>query len=163
MKAIPVSQSVAMVDDEDFVRIGHLKWYMHTQGYAMRRTSSGGTAYMHREILNAPKGFEVDHRNLDKLDNQKANLRLCGRAEQVRNLRKGVWKNSTYPTCPYRGVLFEKREGRRKCWRARIQINGKLLSLGYYLTPEDAAKVYDAAVRRYFGSEARTNFPTEAA
>jgi hypothetical protein len=40
-----------------------------------------------------------------------------------------------------------------KCrpWRARIYVNGKHLSLGYYITAEEARAAHAAAVRAHLG------------
>jgi hypothetical protein len=43
-------------------------------------------------------------------------------------------------------------------WRARIKVNGKEHSLGYYVSEEDAAQAYDDAASHYFGEYARPNF-----
>ncbi|MDR2485549.1 MAG: HNH endonuclease, partial [Treponema sp.] len=81
-----------LIDDEDYERVCVIKW---------RRTSAGpyfGTGkringkykivWLHRFIIDAPEGFEVDHINLDTLDNRKANLRVCTRAQNMHNRSK---------------------------------------------------------------------------
>jgi len=54
----------------------------------------------------------------------------------------------------FRGVLAT-RSGR---WRARIKIDGKTISLGYYHTVEEAARAYDRAARILYNDQALTNF-----
>lgn len=44
-------------------------------------------------------------------------------------------------------------------WRAQIKSNGKVIYLGGFDSPEDAASAYDAAAKVYFGERARLNFP----
>ena len=61
----------ALIDEEDFVQFGHLKWYAsesrHGRFYAARKPP-GGIVYLHRLILHPPVGLEVDHINGDSLD-----------------------------------------------------------------------------------------------
>lgn len=60
------------------------------------------------------------------------------------------------PTSSYRGVCWIPRLRR---WRAMIGVQGKRMYLGTYADEAEAARVYDAAARRYLGGKARTNFP----
>ncbi|SRR5713101_4575271 len=100
MKCIELTQGrVAVVDDDDFERLAQWRW-QYDCGYASRREriTPYGTArkyrkiYMHREILNPPKGMDTDHENGNRLDNRRANLRLATRAENLRN--RGSNKNN---------------------------------------------------------------------
>lgn len=44
-------------------------------------------------------------------------------------------------------------------WRARIQVHGKTVWLGYYATAEQAARAHDNAARKYRCRNAPLNFP----
>lgn len=57
-------------------------------------------------------------------------------------------------TSGVRGVNYAKRE---KLWRARIRINKKEISLGYFELKEDAIKSRLEAEKRYFGEFAFEN------
>jgi len=103
---------------------------------------------MHREIMSPPQELVVDHINGDGLDNRKENLRVCTHAENIRNQ-----KLNRLNTTGYKGVCVN-----REKWISRIKVNGKLLYLGRYNTPEEAAQVYDEAARKYFGKFASLNF-----
>jgi hypothetical protein len=54
----------------------------------------------------------------------------------------------------FKGVTFYKKNG---TWQADIQLNGKQIYLGRYASPQEAAKVYDAAALEYFGEFACIN------
>jgi hypothetical protein len=65
----------------------------------------------------------------------------------------------------YKGVFFMKwRSGKKprltKPWSARISPGGRVQKrLGYYDTPEEAARAYDRAARKMLPSGAYLNFP----
>lgn len=157
MRTIPVLRSPrpALVSDEDYERLACRRWQLHPQGYAF--TNGGGrrerrTIYMHREILGAPAGLEVDHADGDPLNNQRENLRLCTRSQNEAN------KPAYGGTSRYKGVCWDA--GKRK-WKAQVQIAGKRTHIGRYATEMEAARAYDAAARNEFGPFARANFPTQ--
>jgi hypothetical protein len=67
-------------------------------------------------------GLEVDHINMDGLDNRRANLRIC--THQENNLNKKISRNNT---SGYKGVSWDKWH---KKWRSYISVNGKMIRLG---------------------------------
>lgn len=78
------SGKYAEVDADDYDMLSQYKWYLSKDGYAARR-STGGTTYMHRLVMDTPKDMQTDHINRDRLDNRKANLRICTNAENQKN------------------------------------------------------------------------------
>jgi len=50
---------------------------------------------------------------------------------------------------PSKGVYFNNEKGRKKPYYARIQVNGKLISLGCFSTREKGIIAYQEAVREY--------------
>ena len=95
MKEIPLTKGlVAIIDDEDFERVSRYKWLALPRkrtSYATRTSQVGGTkktVYLHRFILNASNGLQVDHINGNGLDNRKSNLRLVTHSENLRNSYK---------------------------------------------------------------------------
>lgn len=127
-----------LIDDADLGTVGRWSWTLSTGGYAMRgvyRSGRTSTSYMHRELMGAPKGVEVDHINGDRLDNRRSNLRLVSRSENMQNLRSARSDSKT----GVRGVE-PARNGR---FRARIYRNSKPIEVGTYDTLSEA----DAAVR----------------
>ena len=158
-RKIPLSEGkFTIVDPPDFYRLNAFDWLCSGRDdnlYAARviRTQSGrlNTILMHREILPAPPGLLVDHRNTDSLDNRRSNLRLATPSQNSCNSRRD--KSNTYSR--YRGVSFSKRKGK---WFATIRVNGKRLWLGYFDNELDAARAYDEAAKKYHGEFARLNF-----
>lgn len=64
------------IDAEDYPRVSQHKWQTLSTGYAATR--DGNTKkliLLHRFIMNAKIGQEVDHINIDITDNRKCNLR----------------------------------------------------------------------------------------
>jgi len=154
-KEIQLTQGkVAIVDDEDFNFINQWHWnarQINGHWYA-KRGEAGKTIFMHRIIMNAPKGLEVDHIDGDGLNNLRENLRVCTHAENLRNQRLPRHNKSGY-----KGVL-PYINGKV---RALIQLNGEKIFLGIFDNAEEAAHAYDAKAIELYGEFARLNFPNE--
>jgi hypothetical protein len=149
-----------ILDKRDYYLFGNLKWSIGGRDgkfYAIRGVKIEPDEIMimsmHREIMNAPRGILVDHRNGDNLDNRRTNLRLATPTENSCNRQKKKGCSSQY-----KGVCFHRRRGK---WASRIKIHGKSIFLGNFDREEDAARVYDEAAKQYHGAFARLNFPEE--
>lgn len=138
-----------LVDKIDYDAVSQYKWH-YCAGYARRQVRVGPYkqrgVLMHREIMNAPSGTEVDHINGDGLDNRRENLRLATRSQNCAN--KEVYSSKS----GYRGV--HKSWNR---WSSAIKHNGNRYDLGRFDTPEDAARAYNEAAKKYHGEFARLN------
>ncbi len=147
---------VAVIDDDDLPLVAGYKWCAHESSnnkrYVVTHTYSEDGArtaiYLHRMLLSAPKGVQVDHINRDGLDNRRANLRLCTHNENQHNRSK-----QANNTSGYKGVSWCKRNKR---WGARIVVDGASYRLGLFDTPEEAHAAYCRAAAFLHGEFARS-------
>lgn len=147
----------AKVDPEDFHRLNVHKWHAVPNGttfYAIRniRTKTGKRTKirMHQEIVKAPKGHELDHKDRNGINNRSKNLRVVTHDQNIKNY------GSIGGSSNYKGVSWSKQA--RK-WRAQLRINYKQTHLGYFDSEKEAAIVYDNAAYKNSGVYAFLNFP----
>jgi glycine/D-amino acid oxidase-like deaminating enzyme len=162
MKLIQLTKGAhAIVDDADFEGLSRYNWYLTYAGYAARSTKLGPvhTIFMHRQILGLQSGEQADHRNRNKVDNRRENLRRCTGTQNQANQPKRRSYRGRKLSSPYRGVTWH---GRLERWQAGISSGGRFTHLGVYFDPADAARAYDAAARERYGEFANLNFPEGA-
>jgi hypothetical protein len=143
----------AIIDYEDYDLVSPYTWRADSKGYAVSTICLGGKKTigikMHRIIIRASDGKQVDHINKNTLDNRKCNLRICTPFQNSGNQSKQ--KNNT---SGYKGVTYYKSLQK---WQAGIQINGRSIHLGRFENKEDAARAYNEAATKYFGEFAQLN------
>lgn len=99
---------------------------------------------LHRFLMNAEKGYEVDHRNHNTLDNRRSsNLRLTTHNQNQQNRMPDGNLGSK---SKYRGVGWDEKNQK---WRAYYCVNGKTKFLGRFESEEEAAKVAAEARKKY--------------
>lgn len=154
---IPLTQGkFAIVDNADLEELSSHKWYAlkhpNNRWYAVRDKYLDGERThirMHRQLMKATKGQEIDHRNRDGLFNCRCNLRFCTRSQNNSN------QQPKEGTSKYKGIYWHKPN---KKWIARIKLNQKHYYLGSFVNEVEAAKAYDEKAKELFGEFARTNF-----
>lgn len=131
--------------DRDYIENG--TWSVWKNGYA---TWMG--VYLHRLITRAPIGVRVDHKNLNKLDCRRSNLRLVTGLQNSYNVPKKFRNGAA--TSQFKGVYYNRLA---RIWCAGIVVNGSRLWLGSHATERDAAMAYNNAAAFHFGEFAYLN------
>ena len=93
--------------------------------------------------------MDVDHINHQTLDNQRANLRVCTRSQNMMNMRKRPGCSSRF-----KGVCWNKANDN---WIAYIMVNYCQKTIGYFDDEVDAARAYNAEARIKFREFALLN------
>jgi HNH endonuclease len=146
---VPLTRGkVAIIDAEDAEAVLPFKWCARGP-YAMSNLGNKCLVYLHRFLLSAPPGFEVDHIDGNGLNNRRSNLRLATRGQNRQNSR--IRSNNV---SGYQGVSWNSGRG---MWRADIRLNGRAKFLGHFQMKEQAAIAYNDAARILFGEFAHLN------
>lgn len=157
---LPLTQGyVALVDADIYPELSKRKWSVQINGPRAYEVRSDGPLgkqkhiYLHHIVLPPKLGFTVDHRNSEApfrvLDERRCNLRYATKLQQQYNRRSQAGSASRF-----KGVSKH-----RSRWAARIRMDGKVKSLGSFITQEEAAHAYDSAASKLHGEFARLNFP----
>jgi hypothetical protein len=129
---------------------GTKKWYWSRTDYYNGKKKS---IRLHRTVLERLVGRPLnrnehtDHINGDTLDNRRENLRIASASENGSN--RGKQKNNT---SGYKGVRIKNNK-----YAAYIVVKKKQFHLGTFENETDAAKAYNIAAAKYFGSFAKLN------
>lgn len=146
MIRVPLSHGKeALINNHDWSLVSRYSW-------RAKRDKKNGVWYallaarpytaMHRLLL--PTIPRIDHCNRDGLDNRRRNLRAATRSQNRANARRASNNSSGS-----KGVSWRKQHGK---WRAYITHNGNQIHLGYFARLQDAARAYQQAAARLFGS-----------
>jgi hypothetical protein len=148
---------VAMIDDDDYDLLNTHHWYTsiskthHKTNYYACCMHEYKYMSMHQFIIGkAPKGYIVDHKDGNGLNNRRDNLRYVTKSQNAQNMTTKKTGSSKY-----KGVAYSKFA---KKFQAHYMKDYKHYHLGYFNNEIDAAIAYDSAVRIAFGEFARTNF-----
>lgn len=137
-----------IVDDIDYYLLSKYRWYLKPRGYVAAYIKDK-EYLIHRFIMNPNKGLYIDHKNHNKLDNRRSNLRICTQSENMGNSHA---PNTN--TTGYKGVIWDKSKNR---YKARIMKNGIMNYIGSYKDINEAGKAYNNKAVELFGEFALLN------
>jgi hypothetical protein len=125
-----------VIDAADADWASQWKWSLQ-DGYAVRGAHIAGhfrTFRLHRELLGLVHGdgVEGDHRDRDKMNCRRANLRPATKPLNAQNV-----PSYRGATSAYRGVYWSKGHGK---WGAHVRIKGKGHHLGFFDSEQTAAE-----------------------
>lgn len=140
---------ICVIDIEDVEKIGAHNW--------RAAVSSSGNIYaersrqfeyesVHRLVMDAAPGSEIDHRDGVGLNNRKANLRFATTAQNRANARRLMSNN----TSGFKGVSFNKLQ------QKYVAYVGKRY-LGVFDNLNDAVAVRDRVAKETYGEFAATS------
>jgi hypothetical protein len=135
------SEVKVLFDKCDYDIVNSRTWTMSSNGYPMSGSRLERTT-LHRFLMKTPKDMDTDHKDGDKLNNRRSNLRVCTTAQNTYNSRKKG-----------RGLYKGVHKTRNGTYYAKI----KKRHLGTFSTPERAALAYNRKAKELFGEFAWLN------
>jgi hypothetical protein len=143
-----------LCDTSDIPKIMHYTWKVTRRragatGYALARKGNNTSVYLHRVLLDAPKGLEVDHINRNGLDNRRSNIRLATTLQN--HWTRGANRTNA---SGLKGVRLHRIKG---LWAAVLAVNGREKRLGIFECKYEAAYAYNEAAKRIQGEFAYQN------
>lgn len=133
---------VCLIDTEDLEKVSRYVWtvqfnskrpYYWWVGSHLTAEGKIRKVLLHRLVMDAPTGMDVDHIHNDTLDNRKSQLRIINRQGNAQN-RKGPQINNTS------GFLGVTWAANNRKWCAYSKLDGKRIHLGLFDTPAEAGK-----------------------
>jgi len=161
MKLIELTRGLfTQVDDEDYDFLMQWKWYAKGKEgniYAVRGSydpikKNMGHKRMHHEIMGGrpEKGFFIDHKDRNGLNNQKENFRITTRSQN--NANRKSWGKSKY-----KGVSFDPTIRGLKKWIGIVNKDKKVAFRKRFYTETEAAIYYNEKSKELHGEFANLN------
>lgn len=127
-----------LLDEQDIEIFSCKIWHVASDGYVVH-----GNTLLHRVIcgLRAGDRLDVDHRNGNRADCTRKNMRVCTRSQNQANRGPAArCKSGMKGVTWYRGK-----------WQAKITYLGRDIYLGRFESKELAQEVYQLAAEMLFG------------
>lgn len=142
------SGQVFVIDADMLDKIKTVNFYYYKKGRDTAYYVTGNHwRALHDYLFEHRPGYEIDHINLDTLDNRRCNIRYC--THQQNQMNQPLQRNNTS------GVSGVSYYPPRHKFRARIKIGQHDIHLGYFDTFADAVKARDMGMRCMFGQYGR--------
>ena len=157
MKKIDIStkkytNTFALVDDADFEKLNKWKWRKDNTGYVVRIDYSvipQLKTYMHRLIMNTPRGMHTDHINYNGLDNRRENLRILSHKDNV--------SRSNKTTTNKLGLKWISHYNHTWTWKVQFSPRTGRIDAGCFVDIRDAIKYSNCIARVLYGEHAYQN------
>lgn len=131
----------ALVDKEDIGLVTRYKWHLKSCGHvATRRPEDNKQINLHKFLV---PGKQLDHKNRNKLDNRKSNIREC--SSSLNNFNKDLLP---YNTSGIAGVIWHKY---RQKWEVNIMKDKNRIHIGLFKNFDNAIRARRTAEQLYFG------------
>lgn len=139
----------ARVSPEDYNQVSKHRWSgvkrAHGGGIYVSTMVKRTRVYLQRMIMGtSPPGMQIDHHDINPLNNCRSNLRFVTRAQNMQN------RKHSRGSSQYIGVSLVK-----GCFKWISHCGS--CHLGTFDNETDAARAYDIAAVRQYGAEALTN------
>lgn len=148
-KLIKPNGKIIEFDAEDWPKLSEYRWRISNRGYAVCKFKSK-EIIMHRLIMNCKSGVFIDHKDGNRLNNRKFNLRFATSSQNAANTSARKHKKYTI----YKGITWRSKT---KKWTSSIKKNGKTIHIGNFSKELEAAIAYDEKSKELFGEFSRPN------
>lgn len=132
------------IDLDDYEKVSKYTWFLNKNGYAytdiINNNGEKERILLHRYVTNFQYKL-CDHKDRNRLNNRKENLRTATYAQNMWNRRLKEDK--------VMGIVKPKKDNWK--WGARIRVNCKIIWLGSFLTEEEAIIARLKAEKEYYG------------
>lgn len=145
-----------IVDDADYDWLNKYRFYLDKNtGYVHAYKTESQIRFVqlaHRLILNiTDKKVIIDHKDRNKFNLQRSNLRICNYNLNLINKRK-----LKVGTSKFKGVYWSKEF---QLWISSLSLGKRKCIRNYFTSEILAAKRYDQLARKYYKEFALLNFP----
>ena len=138
-----------LIDKSDEVLVKQHKWHVCTDSKGYHMVISSRRVKLDNVLLGHPAGMEIDHIDLNPLNNCRNNLRIV--SHQCNQINQPPQSNCKS------GVSGVQYYARYKQYRARIKIGQKDIHLGYYESFQQAVQARNVGMECMFGEYGRYN------
>lgn len=130
-----------ILDDEFKHLFQEHSWNQDSYGYAVA-TVNRKQVKLHHLVLPKKEGFLIDHKNRNKLDNRRCNLRYATNSQNQMNAK--IWSTNT---SGFKGISWTER---LKKWKVYISVNKKQMHLGYFTEINKALEIRRLFEEKYY-------------
>jgi len=132
----------AIIDKDDKWVLDKYTFFKFSTGYAVTKID-GKRYFLHNILINIDEVGKVDHKDRNRLNCRRSNLRYCDKQLNSYNQSKRS-DNTSGVTGVYWHSYYNK-------WKSTIQVNKKRIDLGMYDNIEKAKIARLDAEKKYFG------------